>query len=295
LVQGVFQESARAQEMDAEFRALKADGTEIWLHDRSRPVPDAYGRPKMLIGTLQDITDRKGTESKIQLSNRKLNLLGAVTRHDVLNMLTVLMGNIELASSIATDDRTRKYLTRSKEAALVIQKQMEYTRSYEALGSKGSNWMNVSKVIKYNMPHLNLNLNGTKVNVDLGELELYADTMLDKALSNLLENAVRHGEKVNVINIRCEESGCDLRLYVEDDGIGIANEEKEMIFRRGYGKHTGMGLNLTREILGITGMSIKEVGTPGEGASFEIAVPSGKFRMNSTEEGQESLTPRSSA
>jgi signal transduction histidine kinase len=196
-------------------------------------------------------------------------------------MLTVLMGNIELASTIATDDRTLKYLTRSKEAALVIQKQMEYTRSYEALGARGSDWINISKVLRYNMPHLNLN--GTKVNLEIGELELFADTMLDKALNNLMENAVRHGEKVKNINIRFEDNGCDLKLYVEDDGIGIADEEKELIFRRGYGKHTGLGLNLTREILGITGMTIKEVGRPGEGASFEICVPSGKFRYHGTD------------
>ena len=282
LVQGIFQElAAKTQEIDAEFRALKADGTEIWLYDRSKPVIDNYGRAKLLIGTLQDITERKHIESNIQLSNRKLNLLGAVTRHDVLNMLTVLMGNIELANTIASDERTKKYLTRSKEAALVIQKQMEYTRSYESLGAKGSDWINVSKVLRYNMPHLNLN--GTRVNMEIGDLELFADAMLDKALSNLMENAVRHGEKVKNIRISCEEDGCDLRLYVEDDGVGIIDAEKEMIFRRGYGKHTGLGLNLTREILGITGMTIKEIGLPGEGARFEICVPSGKFRHHSAD------------
>ena len=282
LVKGVFLESANMiRETDAEFRALKADGTEIWLYDRSKPVLDNYGRPKMLIGTLADITERKRIESNIQLSNRKLNLLGAVTRHDVLNMLTVLMGNIELASTITTDERTKKYLNRSKDAANVIQKQMEYTRSYEKLGSKGSDWINVSKVLRFNMPHLNLN--GTKVNMEIGDLELYADNMLDKALSNLMENAVRHGEKVKNITIRSHEDGCDLRLYVEDDGVGIAEDEKELIFRRGYGKHTGLGLNLTREILGITGMTIREVGVPGEGAHFEISVPSGKFRFHGTE------------
>ncbi len=281
-VQGVLQESTNnIREADVEFRALKADGTEIWLYDRSKLVLDTYGRPKMLIGTLQDITERKRIESKIHLSNRKLNLLGAVTRHDVLNMLTVLMGNIELASSITTDERSRKYLNRSKEAATVIQKQMEYTRSYEALGSKGSDWINVSKVLRFNMPHLNLN--GTKVNMEIGELELFADTMLDKALSNLMENSVRHGAKVKNINIRCQEDGCDLKLFIEDDGIGIAEGEKEMIFRRGYGKNTGLGLNLTREILGITDMTIKEIGTPGQGACFEICVPNGKFRYHGTD------------
>lgn len=295
LVKNVFEESARAiSDVESEFRALKADGTEIWLYDRSKPVLGSYGKPKMLIGTLADITERKRIESNIQLSNRKLNLLGAVTRHDVLNMLTVLMGNIELASTIVTDEKTKKYLNRSKDAALVIQKQMEYTRSYEKLGSKGSDWINVSKVLRFNMPHLNLN--GTRVKIETGGLELYADNMLDKALSNLMENSVRHGLKVKNITIRYQEDGCDLKLYVEDDGVGIAEEEKEMIFRRGYGKHIGLGLNLTREILGITGMTIRETGRPGEGACFEISVPNGKFRFRVSEmaEASTELMERSS-
>jgi signal transduction histidine kinase len=64
----------------------------------------------------------------------------------------------------------------------------------------------------------------------------------------------------------------------ENDGNGIPNAEKELIFRRGYGKNTGLGLFLVREILGITGMTIRETGDPGKGALFEITVPEGVYR-----------------
>jgi signal transduction histidine kinase len=68
-------------------------------------------------------------------------------------------------------------------------------------------------------------------------------------------------------------------MVVEDDGVGIPVGKKEAIFRAGYGKHTGLGLFLIREILGITGMSISETGEPGKGARFEIRIPPGGFRM----------------
>ncbi|PKL57911.1 MAG: sensor histidine kinase, partial [Methanomicrobiales archaeon HGW-Methanomicrobiales-5] len=42
---------------------------------------------------------------------------------------------------------------------------------------------------------------------------------------------------------------------------------------RGFGKHTGLGLFLSREILSITGISITETGTPDKGVRFEIHVP----------------------
>lgn len=52
-----------------------------------------------------------------------------------------------------------------------------------------------------------------------------------------------------------------------------------MIFERGYGKGSGLGLFFAREILGITGMTIHEDGVPGKGARFVITVPKGNWRV----------------
>ncbi len=66
----------------------------------------------------------------------------------------------------------------------------------------------------------------------------------------------------------------------EDNGVGIPDEEKELIFNRGYGKNTGFGLFLVREILSLTGISIHETGFPGSGVRFEILIPVGSFRFD---------------
>jgi signal transduction histidine kinase len=63
----------------------------------------------------------------------------------------------------------------------------------------------------------------------------------------------------------------------EDNGIGVAADKKERIFERGFGKNTGLGLFLAREILDITGIKIRETGEPGKGARFEMKVPHGAF------------------
>jgi len=54
----------------------------------------------------------------------------------------------------------------------------------------------------------------------------------------------------------------DHLIVCEDDGEGIGADEKEMIFDRGFGKNTGLGLALSREILDITGITIRETGEP---------------------------------
>ena len=52
-----------------------------------------------------------------------------------------------------------------------------------------------------------------------------------------------------------------------------------MIFDRSYGKDTGLGLFLVREILSITGMTIRETGESGRGARFEIHIPPEGYRF----------------
>jgi signal transduction histidine kinase len=69
-----------------------------------------------------------------------------------------------------------------------------------------------------------------------------------------------------------------LILVVEDDGAGIPWPDKERVFERGFGRNTGLGLFLAREILGSMGMAIAETGVPGHGARFEIRVPASRVR-----------------
>ena len=87
-----------------------------------------------------------------------------------------------------------------------------------------------------------------------------------------------HWERVSRITVRCEPKDGDLLITVEDNGVGIPLDLKKDIFRNGFGKNTGFGLFLAREILAITGISIHETGKHGSCARFEISVPKDGFR-----------------
>jgi len=103
--------------------------------------------------------------------------------------------------------------------------------------------------------------------------------MMEKVYSNLYDNTLRHADGVTGILIHCETDDGDLLIIWEDDGEGIPADYKEKIFNRSFGKNTGFGLFLSREILGITDIAIHETGIPGEGARFEIRVPEGRYRI----------------
>jgi signal transduction histidine kinase len=120
---------------------------------------------------------------------------------------------------------------------------------------------------------------GISLSILTEKVEIYADPLLEKVLYNLVENSIRHGEGVTRISLSYEISGDICQVLYRDDGVGVAESEKSMIFQKGHGKNTGLGLFLIREILSFTGISITESGVPGQGVRFEMLVPSGCWRF----------------
>ncbi|MGE5379349.1 MAG: sensor histidine kinase, partial [Candidatus Saccharibacteria bacterium] len=80
------------------------------------------------------------------------------------------------------------------------------------------------------------------------------------------------------VHIDAAPRGDCLMIIYEDVGPGVSAREKELIFKKGHGKGTGLGLFLSRNILALTGIKITETGEPGKGARFEICVPADKHR-----------------
>jgi signal transduction histidine kinase len=125
-----------------------------------------------------------------------------------------------------------------------------------------------------------LPMRAVHVEADPADPEVYADPLFEKVFYNLIDNALRYGgDQMKTIWISSREINTGLKIVCEDDGVGISAEDKKKLFTRGFGKNTGLGLFLSREILAITGITIIENGTPGKGARFEIAVPRGMWRM----------------
>jgi K+-sensing histidine kinase KdpD len=123
-----------------------------------------------------------------------------------------------------------------------------------------------------------ITLKDTTIAADVGDVEVYADRLLQKVFYTLLDNASRHGGHVTSIRFSSEEAPHALVIICEDDGTGVPADAKEKIFQRKHYQNTGLGLFLSQEILSITGLVLKETGIPEKGARFEIHVPNGAFR-----------------
>jgi signal transduction histidine kinase len=225
------------------------------------------------------MTDLKRSELAIRETSRKLNLLNSITRHDVANQLTTLMGYTQLAMLQNPGPTVNDFLAKIDRSAQVIRRQIEFTKAYQELGEQAPAWQRIGDLVRALEPK------NIAVSCTCGETEVYADPMLGKVFFNLFDNAARHGEHVTAIAVRCEEADSgELVIVIEDNGIGIPLGEKPRLFQKGYGKNTGFGLFLAREILAITGISIHETGVHGRGARFEIAVPKGAYRVTGNKE-----------
>jgi PAS domain S-box-containing protein len=226
---------------------------------------------------LHNIHVRHRTQTSLLLANQKLNLLNDVTRHDMLNTLTALLLNLERARDLSEDKKISGILSNAEKAARILQEQVEFTRDYQDMGIKEPAWQDLGEVLRRAMN----GISPGKVRIESGvdAVKVYADPLLEKVVHNLIENALKYGDHITYIRLRYSIGPGGLTWYVEDDGVGIPDEEKENIFRRGIGKGSGLGLFLAREILSITGVKIHETGTFGKGARFEISVPEGSFRL----------------
>jgi len=235
-----------------------------------------------VLGVIRDITDRKQAEEALCQANKKLTLLCGITRHDINNQLTVMIGDLLLFKKMQPEFASNMYLQKIETAAKRISSMIEFTREYEKIGIRAPVWQDIRMLIdqvQKDIPPGNI-----VVKNDLPEkTEVFADPLIAKVIYNLMDNAVRHGGKITTIRYFIEDHDGNPIMVCEDDGDGVPAGEKEMIFKRGFGKNTGLGLALSQEILSITGMTIVENGEPGTGARFEITVPQRGYRSRDRE------------
>ena len=260
-----------------EYRVRHADGTWRFHTTNGVPLMDKSGTIIAFEGIASDITERKQAEEALLQASRKLAMLNSITRHDILNQLMGLRTYLELSKMDLSDPVFLKYIQKEEQAAEAIQLQIEFTKNYQDIGGQAPKWQNMSDTIGSAVSQLKPS--GVEINVAVDRAEVFADPLLEKVFYNLMENSLRHGEHVTRMDFSVKKSESGFILTYADNGVGVTLDEKKKLFQKGFGKHTGLGLFLSKEILFITGITITENGEPGKGARFEMAVPKGAWRM----------------
>ncbi|MBE7540138.1 MAG: HAMP domain-containing histidine kinase [Opitutaceae bacterium] len=121
---------------------------------------------------------------------------------------------------------------------------------------------------------LTLHAPGVPVMVDADVIRL------GQAVSNLVDNALKYTPSSGRVDLSMEEAQDDVKLCIDDSGPGIAESEREAIFRRLYRSDSsrsqrglGLGLSLARAMVEAQGGTIAVARSPLGGARFAVTLP----------------------
>jgi signal transduction histidine kinase len=173
---------------------------------------------------------------------------------------------------LAGGDNAPDYLNLIESTIGKIEEIFDFASTYEMIGTEERSYIDAETSVKEAVI-LFSGLGVTKLENECHGLTVLADSQLRQLFYNLVDNSMKHGETVTKIRVYYEEKDDLLKLIYEDNGVGIPEHEKEIIFNEGYGKGTGYGLYLIQKICESYGWTIQETGTPGKGAQFTITVP----------------------
>lgn len=277
LLETALEERKRTGRVRCELNYLKKDGSLLTGETTSNVFKAADGSLMTSI-IIRNITERKEREDSLRLAHQQLSLLNQVTRHDMINQLTIMEGYLALLESTDLKTNQTDYLRKLKTSTDMLKRQVEFTRQYQEIGTEPPRWLRLSDLVK--KVAVTLDLNGLAVIGPNIEVWIKADPMLEKVVYNLIENAVRHGRGATKLVISIKEGERGTVVAFQDDGPGIEDVDRARLFEPGYGKHTGFGLFMSREILRMTGLDIMENGRNGCGARFEILVPKDMVRRD---------------
>jgi signal transduction histidine kinase len=210
--------------------------------------------------------------------SRKMDLFVEILRHDLLNKISAVAGYSELVRANSTDTKTLAFLSKQQLLLASIREQINFTRDFQNIGHEKPLWQLLGTMIRQAIALLPQDIILPELEGTDG-VEVFADPLFVKVLYNLMENSLRHGRTVTRIRFSCQEHPLGRLVVYEDNGCGIAESDKESIFLKGRGRNTGLGLYLIREILSLTGITIRETGHPGTGARFEMLVPADRYRL----------------
>ena len=259
---------------DVSFKIRRpSDGVVLDIHSVAEYDP----RRNTVFGVIKDITELSRASDALSLANKKLKLLSGITRHDISNQLVVLQAQLAILEekhpAVSRDRMIAEIDTTARRILSIV----SFTKDYEGIGVNPPAWQDARSLVETAAKQVPLRTILLENDLPAGT-EIFADPLIFRVFYNLMDNAVSHGGKITRIRFFLKRSDGGCMILCEDDGTGVAADAKETIFERDFRKTTGLALSLSREILSITGIMIRETGTAGKGARFEMVVPAGSCR-----------------
>lgn len=250
---------------------------------------DNFERDQKLVERVMDLSSDELMDSNLELKklNEEMDRFVYSTSHDLRAPLLSILGLLNIIENENTQYDIKGYLKLLRDSTVKLDRFISDIIDYSRNTRLEVNCVEVdfSSIIDDSFKHLNY-MPGCStllklINVD-NHAKLYSDDRrLSIIFNNLISNAIKY-QKPDIadsfINIEAEISQSELRVEIEDNGIGIADEYLQNIFDMFYraspeAKGSGLGLYIVQETLEKLNGSIEVESTLDEGTKFTVTIP----------------------
>jgi len=255
-------------------------GPDLWFSTHKAPWYDDAGRVQGIVGITVDISEQKRRERELDRQNDRLSEFASIVSHDLRNPLSVAQARLELARRTGDESHLETVAEMHERMEGLIDDVLTFARE----GSRVEETACLDLTAVTQRAWGSVETSGLTLETDC-DYEIKADAdRLVRLLENCFENTVEHGrpdadsepDSDTPLTVRVGTLDDRAGFYVEDDGQGVPESERDEVFDRGVSGDpdgTGFGLAIVRELAEAHGweVTLAERDTDGErGARFEF-------------------------
>lgn len=293
---------------NAEVRLQQTTGRARWIAVSVALVRNAVDEPLRCVCHFEDVTARRESEKALlealreqgaaasqlaQVARARGDLVAAVS-HDVRTPLATIDAYVQLleagdAGELTADQRAMVDVIGQnlRRTYAITDDLLNLDRMERAAAEHPHDEVRIDEVLDQVVQSIRPSAHARRQQVVL-ETQLSGVRVaghagqLDRALSNLMTNAVKFTPEGGTITVRGRVDHGRVVVEVSDTGVGIAHEEQERIFDRFYRSDdvrrrrvsgSGLGLAIAREIAALHGGTLTVESEPGRGATFTLTLP----------------------
>jgi two-component system sensor kinase FixL len=285
--------------VSVEHRIRHNDGSWTWVLLRGGLVRDADGAPRRVVGSITDITDRKGAELALRQRQDELAHIGRLNlmaemaaglAHELNQPLAAITNYVKgavlrMESGQAQPEQIKEVLNRVAAQALRAGAVIHRMRKFVRPGDSQAESVDLNDLVRETLSLLDDNLRDACCALRLELQEDLPPVVIDsvqvqQVLINLVRNAIEampaDSPKLEIV-IRTESSSPDsVEIVVSDSGVGLAAEQCDKIFDPFFttkAKGLGIGLSISRSIAEAHGGRLWATPNSERGATFHLQLP----------------------
>ena len=293
ILEAAFDRAIKSGSYEAEYRAVRRDGSVVWIADRGRVVLDPDEQATRIVGVTVDLTRRKNLEEALVESDHRKNEFLATLAHELRNPLAPVRYAVKVLDmkgpetphlrwAVELVERQIQHMARLIDDLLDVNRisrnMLELRKEIVELASV------IAVAVETSRPLIEHSHHNLVQDIPAEAIYLTADAVrLAQVFSNLLNNATQYSRSTDTedkIWLTAAREGESVVIAVTDVGVGIAPEMLPKIFEmfnqggRSPGGGLGIGLSLARRLVEMHGGSIEaRSGGLGKGATFTVRLP----------------------